>query len=365
MRRGGPALSAPRPADIVRRVEEVTADRPPLLILEPLLAYLDEQGVGSGELTIAALGDGRSNVTYAVTRGDARFILRRPPRPPYPKSAHDVIREGRIVQALAGTGARVPRVLAICADDGVIGAPFYLAELVEGEVFTEATPDELATPRERDRVADELVSALLEIHRTDWHAAGLASFGRPSGYLERQVRRFAGLLDEYRTRPIPALDAVTEWLGANIPRSAEATIVHGDYRLGNVMFARSAPARLVAVLDWELATIGDPLADVGYMCAMWAEPGDPEGLQKLSRATIESGYPGRRALARRYAIGSGRSLEEITWYMTLALWKFCVIMEGNYRRALSGMSDDDFARRFGDEIPLIAAQAERLAANGA
>jgi aminoglycoside phosphotransferase (APT) family kinase protein len=310
------------------------------------------------------LGDGHSNPTYAVTRGELSVVLRRPPRPPYPKSAHNVLREARLLRALQATGARVPRVLAACEDESVIGAPFYVSEMMQGDVFTLATPPALDTPEQKLRIADELVDALVEIHAVDWRAAGLEDFGKPVGYTERQVRRFSALLDEYRSRDIPALDRMTAWLQRNIPESPAATIVHGDYRLGNVMYAREAPARLVAVFDWEMATLGDPLADLGYMITMWAEDGDPDGLLKLSAATTAHGYPGRAELIERYAERSGRSTRDIRWYAILAVWKFCVIMEGNYRRVLSGISDDAFAKRFGEDVPVLAAHAERIALGG-
>ncbi|HWI71488.1 MAG TPA: phosphotransferase family protein, partial [Baekduia sp.] len=192
------------PDDIVRTHEEAAAgERPALLVLDPLLAFLDEHGLGDGEPQISAIGDGHSNATYLFARGDARFVLRRPPRPPIPPSANDMLREARVLSALAGR-ARVPRVLAVCEDTGVIGAPFYVMELVDGHVVTTAMPDALDTPAERERTAHELIDALVEIHGVDWRAAGLEGFGKPEGYLERQLRRFLGLWDHNKTREIPA-----------------------------------------------------------------------------------------------------------------------------------------------------------------
>jgi aminoglycoside phosphotransferase (APT) family kinase protein len=344
--------------DVVRRREDAPAGRAPLLVVEPLLEFLDRRGLGSGEPVIEPLGDGHSNYTYTIARGGATVVLRRPPRPPYPRSAHNVLREARLLQALAPADVPVPPVLAICEDPSVIGVPFYIMGMIDGVVYTERTPEPLDAPGERQRVADELVDALVTLHGADWRAAGLDGFGRPDGYLDRQLGRFAALLETYRSRDIPALDRLTVWLRDHRPQSADPAIVHGDFRLGNVIFAARAPARLIAILDWEMATIGDPLADIGYLCAMWAEPDDPDGLLKLSRATTEPGYPNRHGLAERYAERSGRSLREIRWYTTLALWKLCVIMEGNYRRALQGATDNPFVREFGTEVPAIAAYAE-------
>jgi aminoglycoside phosphotransferase (APT) family kinase protein len=349
------------PDDVVRtRAEGAANDREPLLVLEGLLPFLDAHGLGAGEPEIAPVGDGHSNVTFAVTRGDARFVVRRPPRGPLPPSAHDVLREARVLRALAGH-ARVPAVLAVCDDLAVVGAPFYVMELVDGHVLTSAVPPELDDPAEKRRIGEELVDALVEIHAVDWQAAGLEGFGKPTGYLERQLRRFLGLWEHNRTREIPAVESVGAWLTANLPTSGPATVVHGDFRLGNTMFARAAPARLVTVLDWEMSTIGDPLADLGYLCTLWVDRDDPSGgMFELNGVTREEGFPLRAELVARYEERSGRSMTDIRWYQTLALWKSIVFMEGNYRRAVAGTTDDPYLKSFGDGVVQLAARAEAL-----
>jgi aminoglycoside phosphotransferase (APT) family kinase protein len=312
---------------------------------------------------VVPVGDGHSNVTYAVSRGGADVVLRRPPRPPLPPSAHDVLREARVLKALAGRGVRVPQVLAVGDDRSVIGCPFYVMERVEGEVMTDAVPAALDTPQERRRIGEELVDALVEVHAVDWRAAGLEGFGKPEGYLERQLRRFGGLWEHNRTRDLPAVERVGEWLRGNLPQSGPATVVHGDYRLGNTMFAPDAPARLVSIFDWEMATIGDPLADLGYLCALWSQAGDPPGglREHLGRVTRMEGFPTRAELVARYEERSGRSLGDARWYMTLAIWKSIVFMEGNYKRAISGATDDPYLKQFGEGVVELAEQAEALA----
>jgi aminoglycoside phosphotransferase (APT) family kinase protein len=350
------------PDDIVRTHEEGAAnERPPLLVLDPLLEFLDRAGLGEGEPEIAPVGDGHSNVTYAVRRGGAEFVLRRPPRPPLPPSAHDVLREARVLRALHGQ-ARVPAVFAVCDDESVIGCPFYVMERVDGHVITNAVPAELDTIEDRRRMGEELVDALVEVHAVDWEAAGLQGFGKPTGYLERQLRRFLGLWDHNRTRDIPAVETVGQWLADHLPQSPPATVVHGDFRLGNTMLAPEAPARLVAIFDWEMATIGDPLADLGYLCTLWVDRDDPPlGMFELSAVTREEGFPRREELIARYEERSGRSMTDIRWYQTLALWKSIVFMEGNYKRAVSGTTDDPFLKTFGDGVIQLAARAEELA----
>ncbi len=349
--------------DIVRSHEQGAAnEREPLVVLEPLLAFLDDAGIGSGELQIEPIGDGHSNVTYAVRRGDRRFILRRPPRGPLPPSAHDVLREARVIGALGPTAARVPQVLAVGDDAAIIGAPFFIMEQVDGEVISSELPAIFDPPEERRRIGEQLIDALVELHGVDWRAAGLEGFGKPTGYLERQLRRFGGLWQHNRTRELEDVDAVGNWLQANLPESGEATIVHGDYRLGNVIFEAQAPARLAAILDWEMATIGDPLADLGYFATLYVDSDDPPlGMFELNAMTREEGFPLRAELIARYEQGSGRAMTDIRWYQTLALWKTVVFMEGNYKRAISGSTDDPFLKQFGDGVVELAGRARALA----
>jgi aminoglycoside phosphotransferase (APT) family kinase protein len=354
------------PDDIVRTPEEGEGnDREPLLVLDPLLEFLDAHGIGDGDAEIEPIGDGHSNVTYLLRRGGAVVVLRRPPRGPLPPSAHDVLREARLLSAIENTPARVPRVLAACDDEAVIGAPFYVMERIQGHVVTNDIPEPLDDPADRRRMGEELIDALVEIHDVDWQAVGLEGFGKPSGYLERQLKRFGGLWDHNKTRDVPAVERVGEWLKDNVPDSGPATIVHGDYRLGNVMMAPEAPARLNAVFDWEMATIGDPLADVGYLTTLWVDRDDPPlGKFELSGVTREEGFPSRDELIARYEEGSGRTVKDIRWYRTLALWKSIVFMEGNYKRAVEGSTDDPYLKGFGEGVVELAERAEQMAFGG-
>jgi aminoglycoside phosphotransferase (APT) family kinase protein len=338
-------------------------DLPPLLVRRPLEAFLDARGLGSGPVDAEPVGEGHSNVTYLISRPGGAWVLRRPPRPPLPPSAHDVLREARLLSAVQGAGVRTPPVLATCDDESVIGAPFYVMERVEGDVLTSDVPAALDDEASRARIGEELVDALVEVHAVDWPACGLEGYGKPTGYLDRQLRRFGGLWEHNRTRELPVLDRVTAWLGEHKPESDEATIVHGDYRLGNTMFAPGAPARLAAIFDWELATIGDPLADVGYLVATWAQPGDAEdALFGLSAVTRRPGFPTREQLIARYEERSGRSMSDVRWYMTLALWKSAVFLEGSYKRRLAGTTEDAFFDRLETGVPAIAERAWAIAA---
>jgi aminoglycoside phosphotransferase (APT) family kinase protein len=340
--------------DVVRTVAEQSGlGLEPLLVLEPLEAFLDDAGLGSGPIEASAIGGGHSNVTYLLRRGEESLVLRRPPRGPLPPSAHDVLREARLLSALGPLGFRVPEVLATCEDGNVIGAPFYVMPFVAGHVLTATLPPEIGDAGAPARIAEELVDCLVELHAIDVEGAGLAAFGRADGYLERQIKRFGGLLELNATRPLPDLERLAEWLAANIPDSPAATVVHGDYRLGNVMFAPSSP-RLVAVLDWEMATIGDPLADIGYMTAMWAQPDDPPNpVGDLSEVTRLPGFPGREALAERYVAATGLSLDALGWYQVLALWKAAIFLEGSYKRYQAGTTVDTYFARLGEGVEKI------------
>jgi aminoglycoside phosphotransferase (APT) family kinase protein len=331
--------------------------RAPLLVRRPLEAFLDAHGLGSGEVICEPVGEGHSNVTYAIRRDGGEWVLRRPPRPPLPPSAHDVLREAFLLRALQGTAVRAPRVLATCEDTGVIGAPFYVMERVHGHVIT----TELPPGFDGGAIGAELIDALVDIHAADWRALGLEGYGKPTGYLERQLRRFSGLWEHNKTREVQAVEKLAAWLAEHLPQSGPATIVHGDYRLGNVMFAPSAPARLAAIFDWELATIGDPLADVGYLTATWAQDGDPESaITSLGLVTRRPGFPTRAELVARYEERSGRSMSDIRWYSALALWKSAVFLEGSYKRRLAGTTDDPFFDKLKDGVPEIAERAWAL-----
>jgi aminoglycoside phosphotransferase (APT) family kinase protein len=354
--------------DLVRTHAEAAAqEREPLLVLEPLMAFLDEHGIGSGELEVAPIGDGHSNHTFLVTRPGPptrRFVVRRPPRGELPPSAHDVLREARVIGAVGPAGVRAPAVLAVCDDPQVIGKPFFVMDAVDGVVITDTVPDALDTPAQRRALSFELVDALAELHACDWQAAGLEGFGKPTGYTARQLKRFLGLWEINKTRDIPEVERVGTWLKDNLPESPTATIVHGDFRLGNVMYERGTAGerpRLNAILDWEMSTIGDPLADVGYLCMMWSQADDPSGgLFDLNSVTRADGFPMRAELVARYEERSGRTMRDIRWYTALALWKSIVFMEGNYKRATAGLSDDAFMKDFGDGVIDLARRAEEV-----
>jgi aminoglycoside phosphotransferase (APT) family kinase protein len=356
------AVEAP---DIVATEEEAKQlDLPPLIIRENLERHLAERlPADKGEVELERIGEGHSNITYLVSRGRDRVVLRRPPRGPLPPSAHDVLREWRLLDAIKDAEVRTPRTLLACDDEAVIGAPFYIMEYVEGTVVIDELPPELDTVEQRQRLGLDLVDALAEMHAVDWRACGLEGFGKPTGYLERQLRRFTGLWEYNKTRELPRVQEMGEWLARNIPESPPATIVHGDYRLGNTSVANDAPARVNAIFDWEMATIGDPLADLAYLTVTWVESGDAGDtmFSSLSAVTRRDGFPNREELIAHYEERTGRSMSDLRWYQALALWKAAVFMEGNYKRSLAGTTDDPFLKLFDEGVPRLAEAAHQIA----
>jgi aminoglycoside phosphotransferase (APT) family kinase protein len=331
---------------------------PPLVAEEKVEAFLDAHGLGAGPVTATRIGDGGgSNFTFLIERGSDRFVLRRPPRPPLPPSAHDVVREAHLQNALRAAGfARLAQIVAVCEDDSVLGVPFYVTQFIDGHVVTQELPPGLDDHAARRALGIDLVDTLAEIHAADVTQPGLAAFTRPGSYLERQVRRFTQLWEVNKTRELPHVDEVARLLAAQLPDPLPSTVVHGDYRLGNMMVARDTPTRIAAVLDWEMGAIGDPRADVGYLLAMYSEPNGRFSPLGSSPVTAEPGFPSRTDLLARYAARSGREVEPIGWFEALALWKAAVFCEAIYGRFIRGELTEEDARAaiFEEAVPLLA-----------
>jgi aminoglycoside phosphotransferase (APT) family kinase protein len=353
-------------ADIVATTSEAAgAERPPLIVLDRLEAFLDERGLGVGPVRAERIGDGGgSNFSFLLERGDDRFVLRRPPRPPLPPSAHDMVREARLQLALAPHGIRLPPIVAICQEESVIGVPFYVMRFLDGHVVTSGLPPGLEEPAARRRLGEELLDALVEIHSADVTDPALAAFARPGSYLERQVRRFTQLWEINATREIPAVVEVAARLADELPEPLPDTVVHGDYRLGNLMVERRRPDRVQAVLDWEMGAIGDPRADLGYLLATYAEPGGVRSPLGVSPVTASDGFPTKAELVERYIERSGRDVGPLAWFEALALWKAAVFCEAIYGRFARGElgAEDSRAAAFETAVPLMAeTAAARLA----
>jgi len=310
----------------------------PGIDLERLLPWFQANVAPVSELSAELIGHGRSNLTYRVSGGGGHWVLRRPPLSHVQPTAHDMKREFRVISALKGTDVPVPEAIALCEDAEVNGAPFYVMEYVEGLVPTDSA--EVARrfdEGQRRRIGEELVDVLVRLHSIRPGDVGLDDFGRPQGYIERQVRRFTEQLERAKTRELPELEELARRLAAAMPPEADAGIVHGDYRLDNAIL--SDDGHIAAVLDWEMATLGDPLADVGLLMMYWADPETAgASMPGVASSTVTAlpGFPTRDEAASMYAERSGRDLSNLDFYIVLGHFKLAVILENMHARFLSG-----------------------------
>jgi aminoglycoside phosphotransferase (APT) family kinase protein len=328
-----------------------------------LARWLDLEGLAPGAaVEVTRITTGHSNETFLVRRGEHVWILRRPPRVPLSRTAHDMGREAHLLGALAATSVPAPRLVAACLDPDVIGAPFHLTERLDGWVIRDRVPDLFLAPAARPGVGAAFVDALVALHAADWRGLGLADFGRPDGFLARQVARWTAQLETYRQRPLPDMDALATWLASHQPPDSTPTIIHGDYHLDNVIFAPTLPPRVAAILDWETATIGDPLVDLGLATALWPDPADP-GLPMGESVNLAAlgGFSTRDDLAAHYAARSGRGVAHLPYYQALGLFRLACILEGSWARHVQGAADDPMFAALEFGVPAMAARARRLA----
>ncbi|MGV0684621.1 phosphotransferase family protein [Mycolicibacterium thermoresistibile] len=327
--------------------------------------WLDDRLPGSGPLTVERITTGHSNELFTVSRGGPTWLLRRPPRVKNAPTAHDMVREYRVLTALEGTDVPHATPRGLCADPDVIGAPFYLMDKLAGVPLYHELPASLAG--ERVAIAHAAIDALAALHRLDWRAAGLDGFGKPDGYTERQAARWGKQLKSYAFRELPELDEVAAWLDQSCPGTRGSALIHGDYGLHNLLYAPEPPVRILAVVDWETSTIGDPLADLGYFLASWLEPDEVAQWGELGSPHGVAGNPSRAELIERYARKSGIDVtaDDLVWYRVFGQFKLAVIFEGSYGRYVRGQSADPFFASLERRVPLLARHALAIAAGEA
>ncbi|WP_409056744.1 phosphotransferase family protein [Streptomyces sp. SYP-A7185] len=330
----------------------MSSDHPPGLDLDQLRGHLDRErpGLVGGPLTARLIEGGRSNLTYAVTDGTTRWVVRRPPLGHVLATAHDMKREHRVISALHhGTDVPVPTPVLLCEDDSVIGAPFYVMDFVEGTPYR--TADELAPlGAERTRAAViGLVDTLVDLHSVDPEAVGLGDFGRPDGFLDRQLRRWGKQLDASRNRDLAGIDELHAALGRQLPVSPAPTVVHGDYRLDNVLIG--GDDQIKAILDWEMSTLGDPLTDLGLLVMYSTKLELPDS--PISTTAGAAGHPRATELIERYAARSGRDVSAVSWYTAFAWFKLAVILEGIHYRYTLGQTVGAGFDRIGELVPVF------------
>ena len=335
--------------------------------LEALRLFLAENVEGAEDAPIWAtlIEGGRSNLTYVITQGDREWVLRRPPLGHVLPTAHDMVREYRVIAALRDTDVPVPRAMALCEDPSVNGAPFYIMEKVNGRVVRTAQDAEVFDPATALRASEELIDVLARIHDVDYEAMGLGDHGHPEGYLDRQVTRWSQQWERSKTREMPAVDELITWLHKTLPTSGAPTIVHGDYRMDNVMFAPDDLTRAVAVLDWEMSTLGDPLADVGLLLVYWNEASDTQGnvLAMITQSvTARPGFLTRTEVAEFYAKRSGRDVDALDYYVVLGFYKLAVVLEGIHARYLQGKTLGEGFEMIGLAVPFLVEAAMDIVA---
>ncbi|MEV6071358.1 phosphotransferase family protein [Nocardia sp. NPDC052001] len=305
----------------------------------------------AGPLTATLITGGKSNLTFRISDGVHDWVLRRPPLGPLTPTAHDMAREYRIVAALRETAVPVARAVALCEDTGVLGVPFAVVSFVDGRSVQSGTDAARLSGEQARACGLALVDTLAALHQVDYDAIGLHEFGRPAGYLERQVRRWRGQWDRVATRELPALDRLADALRTSLPPQAGETLVHGDYRLDNTILADDL-TRIAAVVDWEMATLGDPLADLGLLQVYWDPRSEPVlGVQHAPSAN--SRFPSADELAERYAWATGYDLDRLPFYRALGYFKLAVIAEGIHQRYLAGKTVGTGFATIGSAVPLL------------
>ncbi|WP_121822638.1 phosphotransferase family protein [Halostella salina] len=334
---------------------------------DALRTYLESELGPADGFDVQRHREGHSNETLFLQWGDRDLVVRRPPPGETADKAHDVLREYRVVDALQDGPVPVPTTVLACDDESVIGDEFYLMERVEGDVIRDAEPERFADPDRRRRLGEELVDGLAAIHGVDYEAVGLGEFGHPEGFAERQVRRwseqltwaFSKTADE---REVPVLYDVMEWLTDNAPEDHPHTLVHGDYKLDNVMYGPSEDPELVGVFDWEMSTLGDPLTDLGWMLSVWRDPKDPEppASNMVTRVMEAEGYPTRRELVDRYEAKTGIEYENDRFYRALAVYKLAALGEMFFARYLQDDADDPLYPKMEETVPALGERAMRI-----
>jgi aminoglycoside phosphotransferase (APT) family kinase protein len=329
-----------------------------------LRAHVDD--VPEGELEVSQFPSGASNLTYLLKVGDWECVLRRPPLGPVPPKAHDMGREAGILARLNAVYPLAPRPYFFCEDESVIGAPFYVMERRTGVVLDDTFPDGIEHDEELRRgISRTLVDTLVELHAVDVQEAGLGDFGKPEGFLQRQTEGWISRYERAKTDEIEELGPLTDWLARDIPESPPPAVIHNDYKLNNLVLDPEDLTEVRAVLDWEMATVGDPLFDLAVSLSYWIEPGDPDELEAvMPTVTVTPGFMTRKELIDRYERESGRDLSEMHWYVVFGYFKLAGILQQIYARYRNGQTTDERFATFGDRVRTLILHAENLSRTG-
>ena len=336
--------------------------------LEAVELYLREhiEDLPDGELEVSQFPSGASNLTYLLEIGDWQGVLRRPPLGPVPPKAHDMGRESGILSSLGAVYPLAPKPYFFCEDESVIGAPFYVMERRTGVVLDETFPDDVQPDKELCRaISRAAVDTLVRLHAVDVKEAGLGDLGKPEGFLGRQTEAWISRYDKARTEEIEEVEPLTDWLSRDVPESPPPTVIHNDYKLNNLVLNPEDLTEVRAVLDWEMATVGDPLFDLAVSLTYWIEPDDPDDLKAvMPTVTVTPGFMSRRELIDRYEAQSGRDLSDMHWYMVFGYFKLAAILQQIYARWKRGQTEDERFADFGGRVRTLILHAEKLTRTG-
>jgi aminoglycoside phosphotransferase (APT) family kinase protein len=344
------------PADTieVRPDEQFDEDR--------LADYLRGQLPGTEhDLTVRQFGGGAANLTYLLDYGTHQYVLRRPPLGPVARGAHDMEREYTVLSRLHTAYPPAPEAFLYCDDENVIGSDFFIMERREGVVVRKTLPEAFDTPDAPRQVAFALVDALVDLHAVDYEAVGLGDLGQPEGFIKRQVEGWWRRWNKAKTDDLDAMHRLYDWLRDHLPESSDATLVHNDYKLDNAMLDPDDPGHLVAVFDWDMCTLGDPLNDLGALLTYWIQADDPQPFHFMAMMPVDERFPSRQDLARRYADRSGRDIADLQYYHALGLYRLTVILAQIYIRYRRGQTQDERFAALGDLMPLTAQAAQQVA----
>ncbi|MFQ5570452.1 MAG: phosphotransferase family protein [Rhodothermales bacterium] len=328
-----------------------------------LAAYLRNRLPGTTRaLSVRQFGGGAANLTYLLDYDTHQYVLRRPPLGPVPKTAHDMEREFRVLSRLWRVYPCAPRAHLYVDDPSIIGADFFVMDRKEGIVVRKALPACFDTQEAPRRMSEALIDAIVDLHTVDYAALGLADLGKPEGFIERQVEGWWTRWQRAKTDDVPAMTEVYAWLKTHLPPSNEATLIHNDFKLDNVMLAEDDPGTIVAVFDWDMCTLGDPLNDLGTLLSYWIQPDDPKPFHTIAMMPLDARFPKRHDLVARYARRSGRDVSTIAFYHALGLYRLTVILAQIYIRYLRGQTQDQRFATLGALIPRTARAAQEITA---
>lgn len=332
--------------------------------LDVLRDWLEQQTGEPGAIEVTPIRGGGSCEMFELRRGTGRWAIRRAPVSLVSDTAHNVVREYQVIDALQGSKARVPELLAVSDDNAIMGAPFYIMKYVDGEVIRRKLPQQyIDSPETQGAIGEELIDALVELHDFDWRTSSMVALSKPENFLARQVDRWMSQLASYRHRELPGVDAVAKWLQENRPQNGDLTIMHGDYKVDNAMYSKTLPPRILTLVDFEMTTVGDPLIDLAWAMIFWPEP---DNLIAIAAPGSSGGMSAHycqspATLVQAYADKTGRDLSGFQWYQAFAAWKLGIVLEGSYAKYTSGASKNPNHEFFGYLVEQLMLRAQRFA----